>query len=113
MRTLSLISVLAALGIVTYLFVQRSGGDEPQGNRVEAAEAAASSGVAAANLQSAAVSLEAARTTSGTYAGARLEDLGVRLVRADAASYCVETGAGAAVTHLRGPRGTPAPGPCG
>jgi hypothetical protein len=33
---------------------------------------------------------------------------GIAVVRADAASYCLQRGA----EHVDGPNGTPAPGPC-
>lgn len=112
MKAFAFLSLVAALAIGGYLFVASN--REPSGTtgRVEAAESSASAGVAAANLQSAATTLEASRAASGTYAGTSLDGLGVRLVRADAASYCVEAGTGAATTHLAGPGGRPSPGPC-
>jgi hypothetical protein len=114
MRTFSVLSVVAALAIGAYLFVESSGlRDLEEGNRIENAEARATAGVAAANLQSAAIALQAAHAAAGTYAGAQVTVAGVRLVRADAGSYCLETGTGAATVHLRGPQGTAAPGPCG
>jgi hypothetical protein len=113
MRTFSVLSVVVALAIGAYVFVERSGLREVDGSsRLEAAESRASSGVAAANLQSAAISLQAAHAAAGTYEGAQLSVAGVRLVRAGAGSYCLETGSGAAIVHLRGPQGTAAPGPC-
>jgi hypothetical protein len=51
--------------------------------------------------------------TNGTYEGATLTAAdGVVLVRADAASYCIQTGVGAAVQHEMGPGGSPQTGPC-
>jgi hypothetical protein len=113
MKALALLSLVAALAISGYLFVERSGLRELGGGGAAAsAEATASLGVAAANLQSAAVGLESARAATGTYAGAQLLIAGVRLVRADATSYCVEATAGSTTMHLRGPRQGAAPGPC-
>jgi hypothetical protein len=37
---------------------------------------------------------------------------GVALVRADASSYCIQTGAGSALQHETGPGGSPRPGAC-
>lgn len=113
MRTFVLLSVVASLAIGAYLFVEGTGLRElDEGSRVENAEARAATGVAAANLQAAAVGLETARAATGTYANAQLAIAGVRLVRADATSYCVEAVAGSLTMHLRGPRQGAAPGPC-
>jgi hypothetical protein len=59
----------------------------------------------------AAASLDAQRTATGSYAGTRLAP-GMVLVRADAASYCVQTRGGTLVQHETGPGGSPAIGPC-
>jgi len=59
----------------------------------------------------AAASLDAQRTATGSYAGARLAG-GMTLVRADATSYCVQTQVGTLVEHEAGPGGSPATGPC-
>jgi lipid-binding SYLF domain-containing protein len=66
----------------------------------------------AINLEAAATSLEQSRTVNGTYAGATLTDTSVRLVRADASSYCLESASRTATYHLAGPGGTVALGPC-
>lgn len=58
----------------------------------------------------AAASLDAQRSATGSYAGAQLA-AGMVLVRADAASYCVQT-RGPVVRHEIGPGGSPALGPC-
>ena len=48
-----------------------------------------------------------------TYAGATLAPaFGVQLVRADAGSYCLQSGSGGTAQHVVGPGGTPAAGPC-
>ena len=63
-------------------------------------------------LQQAAFAVEQFHALNGTYAGSSLGGLGVRLTRADASSYCLESGSGAALSHLAGPGGSPAPGAC-
>ena len=59
--------------------------------------------------------MQVAYAANGTYAGAQLPPgSGVVLVRADAASYCLQTtGAASTMMHETGPNGTAAqPGPC-
>lgn len=50
-------------------------------------------------------------SSAGTYAGAQMPP-GLTLVRADAAGYCVQLSDGGPVSHLQGPNGTAAVGPC-
>src|SRR5207249_244683 len=61
-------------------------------------------------LQQAAFAVEQFHALNGTYAASSLGGLGVRLSRADASSYCLESGSGATIAHLAGPGGTPAAG---
>ena len=56
-------------------------------------------------------SLDAQHTATGTYAGASVQPP-ITLVRADAASYCLQLQQGAVLQHLAGPGGTPLPGAC-
>ena len=50
---------------------------------------------------------------NGTYVGATLPpSYGVALVRADAASYCLQAGVGGSVQHFVGPGGPAGAGPC-
>jgi hypothetical protein len=58
-----------------------------------------------------AVGAESFFAASGTYAGATVP-AGVTLVAADAVSYCLQAGTGAAARHLAGPGGSPTPGRC-
>jgi Tfp pilus assembly protein PilE len=108
-RAFGLVSVLVALAVAGYLYthsaetVQPSGGSAVQDLAVEAA--------AEATLLAAKTGVESFFATSGTYAGATVPP-GVTLVAADAASYCLQVGAGAATRHVAGPGGSPAPGPC-
>jgi len=57
------------------------------------------------------VSLAAYRAGSATFAGAPSPQ-GVTLVRADAASYCIQAVEGALVQHENGPGGPVQTGPC-
>jgi len=45
-------------------------------------------------------------------AGVSLGGFGVTLVRANASSYCVQSGSGQSLMHLAGPGGAPAAGAC-
>ena len=112
MRILSLLSVVAAVAVVGYLVSARLGGGEESGPSGTTGVDRAASQAASANLRAAAPALEAARAATGTYAGADVRTFGVRLVRADAASYCLEAGDAASPMRLAGPNGTPAPGRC-
>jgi hypothetical protein len=49
--------------------------------------------------------------TTGSYAGAAMPE-GAVLVRADSGAYCVQVGPPGTVSHLDGPNGAAAPGPC-
>jgi hypothetical protein len=60
----------------------------------------------AARFQQWVVQLEQYRAANGTYAGATAD--GFTVARADASSYCIETGS----QHLAGPGGSPQSGPC-
>ena len=59
----------------------------------------------------AAASLDAQRNATGSYAGTHLAG-DIKLVRADATSYCFETHVGTLLEHEAGPGGSPEPGPC-
>jgi hypothetical protein len=68
--------------------------------------------VTQAQFTGAQATLETQRRMTGSYAGAPLAPP-VRLVRADAASYCLELARGDAVAYLAGPGGSPQAGRCG
>jgi hypothetical protein len=57
------------------------------------------------------VNLETQRRLSGSYAAAAMPE-GTTLVRADTSSYCVQVGPPGTASHLAGPGGAVAPGPC-
>jgi hypothetical protein len=110
-RTLGIVSILVTLAVVAYLYVQAGNEAGPTSELAVEAEQQAAQVAGAATFQQAAIALEEQMATTGTYAGAVMPT-GVTLVRADAASYCVQAGTGAAVQHLAGPGGSPAPGAC-
>lgn len=112
-RAFGLISIvvsLALVGILWALTMQHSGPTSATAKRAEAEATAAVSGM---NFTGAATQLELYHAENATYAGASLPpSFGVTLVRADAASYCLQAGVGGAVQHFTGPGGTAAAGPC-
>jgi hypothetical protein len=110
-RSLSLVSLLITLVVVAFLWTRsaQETGLAPSDAPSDAAKVAA-----AFSLQQAAPALEAWRSTTGTFAGASLPaSSGVTVVRADAASFCLQAGSGPNVQHLAGPEGNaPIDGPC-
>ena len=110
-RGLSLLSLLVALGVAGFLMnaqLQHSSDQASAQREIDQAKQTA----AAVAFEQAGVALEQSHALSGTYAGTSLQGLGVRLVRADASSYCVESGSGAGLMHLAGPSGSVAAGGC-
>jgi hypothetical protein len=113
LRSVALVSLLAALAIGGWIFLAPSREVGPTSALGERAQAHAGERVAAANFQAAAPLLQAHHVETGTYAGAVLPpNLGVALVRADATSYCLEAQAGSVAQHVAGPGGSPVRGPC-
>ena len=110
-RGISIVSLLATLLVAGWLLTVQSGQTPTKAQASQAVDdaATAASGIA---FQQAEAQLEQARSLSGTYAGASLAGFGVTLVRADATSYCLQTGTGTTVSHVAGPGGSAAPGPC-
>jgi hypothetical protein len=110
-RGLSLVSLILALAVGAWIlssYSGRSAGGHTPAQQIDEAQQAAT-GVAFRQAQ---VQLEQHRALDGTYAGASVESSGVALVRADASSYCLEARSGSSTTHMNGPDGAPAPGPC-
>ncbi len=110
-RGLSLLSLLVALGVAGFIMnaqLQHSPSQASAQQEIDRAKQTA----AAVAFQQAGVALEEFHALNGTYAGTSLQGFGVRLARADASSYCVESGSGPNLTHLAGPGGTPAAGGC-
>jgi Tfp pilus assembly protein PilE len=107
---ISLVVTLALVGILWALTMQHSG---PTSEAAESAESKASAAVSAMNFTAAATQLEAYHAEHATYAGASVpRSFGVTLVRADASSYCLQTGVGSAAQHFTGPGGAAAAGSC-
>jgi hypothetical protein len=107
-RSLGLVTLLLSLAIGGYLFAQQSKTVAPNG-QAQQAETQADAATSATNFSAAAPVLQLWFTDHGTYAGATLPpSSGVVLVKADAASYCLEAGG----MHQVGPGGAPLPGPC-
>ena len=109
-RVFSIVSVVAALAIGGFMLTSQTTRREvaQATQAVDEAQATASE----ATFQQAAIALQAHLVDAGTYAGTDLGAYGVSLVRADAASYCIQAGTGTALSHLTGPAGSVAPGPC-
>jgi hypothetical protein len=104
-RGISLLSLLVALLVVGWMLtVQHGPNDRKTSQEVAQAEQSAS-GV---SFQQAQTELEARHALDGTYAGDSLGGFGVTLARADASSYCIQD----ATSHLDGPGGAVAAGPC-
>ena len=113
LKSFGLVSVLASLAIVGYLFLAQSKEVGPTSQTAQQAQADATAGAAAASFQAAAPVLQAHFAQAGTYAGAVVPpNYGVTLVRADTTSYCLQAGTGESARHLAGPAGSAAPGPC-
>lgn len=112
-RAFGLISIvvsLALVGILWALTMQHSGPTSAAAKRAESQAAAAVSGI---NFTAAATQLELYHAENATYAGASLPpSFGVTVARADASSYCLQSGVGGAEQHFAGPGGAAAAGPC-
>ena len=104
-RAVSLVSLLVTLLVVGWMLTaQHSSNDRKTSQEIARAEESAS-GV---SFQQAQTELEAHHALDGTYAGASLGGFGVTLTRADASTYCIQD----ATSHLDGPSGAVAAGPC-
>jgi hypothetical protein len=110
-RFFGLVSLLAALAVGGYLVSAQMGTTGPTSKTGSSAIAEAGDEVGTLNLQQAALALEQFKLESGTYAGAQLGGFAAVLRRADATAYCVET-VRAPVSHVTGPGGMLASGPC-
>jgi Tfp pilus assembly protein PilE len=112
-RAFGLISIVVALALVGILWATMMQSNGPTSARTKQARADATVAVSTLNFNAVAPELEAFRAEHGTYAGATLSPaFGVTLVRADAASYCVQADVGTSVVHFDGPSGATAAGSC-
>jgi hypothetical protein len=112
-RAFGLVATVSSLAIVAVLMALSMGHNGPTAKSTKLAESQATAAVGSLNFTGAATELEAYKSEHATYAGAALPPaFGVTVVRADAASYCLQAGIGGTVQHFTGPGGTPASGPC-
>jgi hypothetical protein len=108
-RYLGLPSLLVVLVIGGYLYAKDAKTNGPTAPAVTQEIDLARTSVAATNFQAADTALQAWYAQNGSYAGATPPPgSGVVLVRADAASYCLQAGA----EHENGPGGQVQPGGC-
>lgn len=104
-RSLGLIVLLVSLAIGGFLFTRQS----PATPSLEQAQTQADAAAAATSFAAATPALQAWYADNGTYAGVSLPPAyGLTVVRADATSYCLQSGD----AHEDGPNGAPSPGPC-
>jgi hypothetical protein len=112
-RAFGLVSLVCSLALVAILMALNMQHNGPTSSTAKRAEKDATATVAGLNFTGAATELEAFHAENATYAGAVLPPaFGVTLVRADAASYCMQAGAATSVQHFVGPGGPSAAGPC-
>jgi hypothetical protein len=112
-RSFGLVATLCSLAIVAILMAMNMQQNGPTSSTARKAEAQATAAVGTINFTQAATELAAFQAENGTYAGAALSpSFGVTLVRADAVSYCLQSGDGASVQHFTGPAGSAVAGPC-
>ena len=108
-RSLVLPLLLISLAVGGFMFVRDAQTSGPTSPVAQQAETQAQADVAATNFDGVLPVLQAWYAENATYAGAILPSgSGVVLARADATSYCLESG----TEHLDGPGGEAQPGPC-
>jgi hypothetical protein len=101
--------MLVALAVGGYLMTKQMQSNGPTSPPVQQAITLAQGAVAATNFSGADAAMQAFFAQSGSYAGATLPPgSGAILVRADATSYCLQSG----TEHENGPGGAPALGTC-
>jgi Tfp pilus assembly protein PilE len=106
-RGVGLLSLVVALAAAAYLMSgQLSTTTSQKSANAEITKARQTA--AGVKLEQGAFAIEQFHALNGTYAATTLGHLGVKLVRADASSYCLQAGN----EHLAGPGGSPAAGPC-
>jgi hypothetical protein len=112
-RSFGLVAMVCSLAIVAVLMAMQMRQNGPTSETARNAEAEATAAAGTINFMQAATELAAFHAENGTFAGAALPpSFGVTLVRADAASYCLQSGIRESVQHFTGPAGPAAGGPC-
>jgi hypothetical protein len=109
LRTLGIPALLVAVVVGLYLSAKSMQSNGPTSSAGQQAITQANSEAAATDFSQADEFLQGFYAQSGTYAGAALPPgTGVVLARADATSYCLQSGN----EHENGPGGQPQPGAC-
>jgi hypothetical protein len=108
-RALALPVLIISLAVGGFLFVQQSKTVGPTSSVATQAETQAANDAAETDFAAAAPVLQAWFADNGTYAGVTLPPVyGITLVRADASSFCLQSG----TEHEVGPGGAPQGGSC-
>jgi Tfp pilus assembly protein PilE len=105
-RGIGLLSIVVALVAAAYMLSAQLSPSSQQSATREIDQARQTA--AGVKLEQGAFAIEQFHALNGTYAATTLGHLGVKLVRADTSTYCLQAGN----EHLAGPGGSPAPGPC-
>jgi len=111
-RAVGIVSLVLGTLVIGLMMSWQSWRSSSDRKSASAEIARAAQTAAEVKLQQAAFAVEQFHALNGTYAASSLGGLGVRLARADASSYCLESGTGATLVHLAGPGGTPSAGAC-
>ena len=112
-RGVGLVGLLVALVLVGTLWALSARTTGPTSATATRAETEAQQASAGVNFSHAALQLETFHAENGSYQGATLPaSFGVTLIRANATSYCLQSGIGVAAEHEVGPAGPIAPGGC-
>jgi len=109
-RTTLVLVVVAALAFGAWRMLLAPQAEKAANGAGDSAEALVDT-VSRAYFTGAEASMEVQRSTTGSYAGARLEPP-MTLVRADATSYCIQLDSASTQAHENGHGGAPAAGPC-
>ena len=108
-RSFGLPLLILTLAIGGFLFVKQSQTVGPTSSVAQQAETQAAAAASATDFAAALPDLQAWFADHGTYVGVTLPPVyGIAVVRADATSFCLQSGA----EHQVGPVGPAQPGPC-
>ena len=105
--TIGLTIAAVAVGGWRVLLPARSGSQK----QIEQGVSSVLDTVTSAEFTGAEATLDAQRNATGSYAGTHVT-APITLVRADAASYCIQVVRGVLARHVTGPGGTLVAGPC-